>query len=156
MRRLLTDRVLTDETRLALLVRILWLWHLILGVALDAVHLEDIVEDTRRRRLVIVVGTRSTTCDSGWDEMHKHTRSDNVAVAVAVSTVAVVVRQVVRVNAVAHVVSVPRYDKKSPKKSPAKEAGKMCLEQDLKQLAVQQLPSICTNQVLTNCDVRQP
>ena len=58
MRRLLTDRVLTDETRLALLVRILWLWHLILGVALDAVHLEDIVEGTRRRRLVIVVGTR--------------------------------------------------------------------------------------------------
>ena len=36
-------------------MRILWLWHLMLGVALDAVHLVDIVEGTRRRRLVIVI-----------------------------------------------------------------------------------------------------
>ena len=77
---------LLDETRLALPVRILWLWHLILGVALDAVHLVDIVEGTR-----LVIGR--------WDEKHKHTRSDTVAVAVAVSTVAVVVRQLVRANA---------------------------------------------------------
>ena len=41
-------------------MRMLWLWHLMLGVALDAVHLVDIVEGTRRRRLVIVFGTRST------------------------------------------------------------------------------------------------
>ena len=60
MRRLSTDRVLTDETRFALVERILELWHLILGVALDAVHLADIVEGTRRRRLVKVLGTRST------------------------------------------------------------------------------------------------
>ena len=60
VKRVLTDRVLTDETRLALLVRILWLWHLMLGVALDAVHLISIMEGVRRRRLVIVIGARST------------------------------------------------------------------------------------------------
>ena len=48
------------------------------------------------------------TCDRRWDKRkHKHARSDNVTVAVAVSTVAVVVRQLIRGNAIANVVFVP-------------------------------------------------
>ena len=51
---------------------------------------------------------RRWTCDRRWDKRkHKHARSDNVTVAVAVRTVAVVVRQLVRGNADAHVVLVP-------------------------------------------------
>ena len=54
-------------------------------------------------------------CESGWEEKHKHTRSDNVAAAVAVSTVAMVVRQLIRETAISHVVLVPQYDKKHRK-----------------------------------------
>ena len=58
--RAVTDRVLTDGK---LLVRILWLWHLMLGhlgLVQKVTWSVDIVESTRRRRLLIVVGTRST------------------------------------------------------------------------------------------------
>ena len=61
VQRVLTDRVLTDETRLALLVRILWLLHLTLKqLGLVAVHLVDIVGGTCRRRLVIVIPIHNT------------------------------------------------------------------------------------------------
>ena len=54
-----------------------------------------------------------------WDKRkHKHTRSDHVTGAVAVSTVAVVVRQLIRGYAVAHVVFVPWCDKKPRKGRP--------------------------------------
>ena len=54
----------------------------------------DIVESTRRGRLVTRVEKRST-----------NTRNDNVVAAV--SAVTVVVRQLIRGNAIAHVVLVP-------------------------------------------------
>ena len=73
-----------------------------------------------------------SSCDSGWDEKHKHTRSDNVAPALAVSTVVVVVRQLVRGNAIAHVVFVPRYHIKPRRGRP----GRCVLTSDTK-LAVQ-------------------
>ena len=74
----------------------------------------DIVEGTRRRRLVTVVGTRST---------NKHEASMWPA-AVAVSTVAVVVRHLIRGNAIVPVVLVPRYHKKPHK-------GGWCIERYL-------------------------
>ena len=51
-----------------------------------------------------------------------HTK-ENATVAVAVSTVAVVVRQLIRGNAIAHFVFVPWCDK-----NPRKEAGKKCID----------------------------
>ena len=76
------------------------------------------------------VSTKSLSCfcrrwtsDRRWDKRkHKHTRSDNVTVLVAVSTVAVVARQLIRGNAIAHVVFVPWCDIKNP----ARQAG-VCL-----------------------------
>ena len=59
--------------------------------------------------------------DSGWDEKHKHTRSDSVAAAVAVSTVVVVLRQLIR--GLSLFLSIT--------KSPAKEARKTRLERYL-------------------------
>ena len=62
---------------------------------------------------------RPWTCDRRWDKRkHKHARGDNVTVAVAVSTVAEVVRQLIRGNAVAHVVFVPWCDRKPRKGRP--------------------------------------
>ena len=60
------QRVLTDETRLALLVRLLWLWHLMLGVALDAVHLVDIVEVPSSRH------TSGWSCDGSVTQEQTH------------------------------------------------------------------------------------
>ena len=86
------------------------------------------------------------SCDSGWDEKHEHTRSDNVAVAVAVSTVAVVVLQLVRRNAVAHIVFVPRYHIK-----PRKVRPRRCLLTGDTKLAVQP----CSQRRLESCSCRR-
>ena len=58
----------------------------------------------------------SSSCYDGWDEKHKHTRSDNVVVAVAVITVTVFLRQMIRGNAIVHVVLVLLGHKKTQKK----------------------------------------
>ena len=47
-----------------------------------------------------------------------------MTVAVVVSTVAVVVRQLIRENVIAHVVFVPQCDRKAPQRV----AGKMCVD----------------------------
>ena len=67
----------------------------------------------RPERLEEVEGVcRRWTCDRRWDNRkHKHARSDIVTVAVAVSTVAVIVRQLIRRNAIVHVVFVPWCDR---------------------------------------------
>ena len=67
------------------------------------------------------VSTKSLSCfcrpwtvdRMGQKESHTHTKH-NVTVAVAVSTVAVVVRQLIRGNAIARVVFVPWCTKKAP------------------------------------------
>ena len=53
-----------------------------------------------------------SSCDKDWGEKHKHKRSDNVVVSVAVRAVQVVMRQLVRGNA--HVVLVLEGQKKKP------------------------------------------
>ena len=82
--------------------------------------LTDDTRLARPERLEEVEGVcRRWTCDRRWDKRkHKHARSDNVTVAVAVSTVAVVVRQLIRGNAIAHVVFVPWCDRKPRKGRP--------------------------------------
>ena len=57
-----------------------------------------------------------SSCDKDWGEKHKHKRSDNVVVAVAVRAMQVVMRQLVRGNA--HVVLVLQGQKKPRKRRP--------------------------------------
>ena len=68
----------------------------------------------------------SSSCDKDWDEHRKHTLSDNVAVAVAVSTVTVAVRPLIRWNVIAHVVLVPH---RKSQKAPWKEAWRCVLNE---------------------------
>ena len=58
-----------------------------------------------------------SSCDKDWGEKHKHKRSDNVVVSVAVRAVQVVMRQLVRGNA--HVVLVLEGQKKPRKRRPS-------------------------------------
>ena len=78
-----------------------------------------------------------SSCDSGWDKMHKRKRSDNVAAALAVNTVTVVVRPLIHWSAIVHVVLVPH---SVPQEATQREAGKTCLERVLTKLAVQSSP----------------
>ena len=68
----------------------------------------------------------SSSCDKDWDEHRKHTLSDNVAVAVAVSTDTVAVRPLIRWNVIAHVVLVPH---RKSQKAPWKEAWRCVLNE---------------------------
>ena len=104
-------------------------WHLILGVALWC---------RPPRGSTCGRYPPPSSCESGWDEKHKHTRSDNVAVAVAVSTVAVVVRQLVRGNAVADIVFVPRYHIK-PRKV---RFEKTCVDSDRDTKRARAVPAV--------------
>ena len=128
MRRVLTDRVLTDDTK-ACPPR---------GRPLAGTSCSGIAGSSRSSLGAVDIVESTRPCDSGWDEKHWHTRSDNEAVAVAVSTVAVVVRQLVRGNALAHIVFVPRYHKKAPQGRPRR-----CVLNEF-------------SHSLTNCNVRQP
>ena len=69
----------------------------------------DIVEGTYHRRIMMRIETRGT-----------HTRSVNVVAAVAASTVTMVLLQLIRGNAIAHVILVPH---RVSQKAHAKEAG---------------------------------
>ena len=122
-----------------------------LGVALDAVQLVDVVEGTRRRRLVTVVETRSTN-------IHEATLRLMQRLSVPA---AVVVRQLVRGNAIAHVVFVPRCNKKPRNRRPRRcvlneishslQCSHAASDAWRATVAVDQ----CEGGV-GNCDVRQP
>ena len=90
-----------------------------------------LTDDTRLARPELLEEVEGVCRRRRWDKRkHKHARSDNVTVAVAVRPVAVVVRHLVRGNAVAHVVLVPWCDKK-----PRKGRPRGCVLTDVTRLA---------------------